>query len=244
MTDLLKLHNPSPIFFLSAHTLLTACRYPPTAYLYPMLLTLFQQIWSVLERWDTWLFLQINTQWTSGWLDSIFPWYREANTWVPLYLFLIIFSLQNFGKRAIPWILAAVVTATLTDQISAHLIKPLIERPRPCRDEFFGSQVRLILNNCSGGYSFPSSHATNHFGFATFLFFTLLPVAKKWRWLFFAWAFTVSYGQVYVGVHYPVDVVCGGILGILIGLLTAWLYNRYFGPLDTGIVPPGKATVA
>lgn len=195
-------------------------------------MSIFHQIWVALERWDTWLFLQINTQWTNSALDFIYPWYREANTWVPFYLFLVVFSIQNFKMRALPWILFAVITATVTDQVSAHLIKGLIERPRPCRDEFFAAQVRLLLNNCSGGYSFPSSHATNHFGFAMFLFLTLKPVARKWKWLFFAWAFTVSYGQIYVGVHYPIDVICGALLGTILGWATAWIYNKKIGPLS------------
>ncbi len=196
----------------------------------PVLLnSFFENAWEWLRYLDTRLFLKINTEWTNSFLDSVFPWYREANAWVPLYLFLIVFALMNFKQKAIPWILFAALTATLTDQISSSLIKNWIARPRPCRDELFMSQVRLILNHCSGGYSFPSSHATNHFGFAMFLFLTLRPILKQWVWLFFAWAATICYGQVYVGVHYPLDVFCGAILGSVIGYLTATYFNRKIG---------------
>ncbi|MEA3426025.1 MAG: phosphatase PAP2 family protein [Bacteroidota bacterium] len=196
----------------------------------PVLLNSFlENAWEWLRYLDTRLFLKINTEWTSSFLDSVFPWYREANAWVPLYLFLIVFAFMNFKQKAIPWILFAVLTATLTDQISSSLIKNWIARPRPCRDELFMSQVRLILNNCSGGYSFPSSHATNHFGFAMFLFLTLRPILKQWVWLFFVWAATICYGQVYVGVHYPLDVLCGAILGTAIGYLTASFFNKKIG---------------
>jgi len=195
-------------------------------------LSFFQKLWFTIQEWDTWLFLKINTQWTNSFLDSVFPWWREANAWVPLYLFLVVFALMNFKKKALPWILFIAVTLTLTDQISAHLLKNIFERVRPCRDDVLMSQVRLIVNNCSGGYSFPSSHATNHFGFAMFLFITLQPVIlKKWRWLFFVWAATICYGQVYVGVHYPVDVLCGTVLGCMIGYLTGWVYNNKVGPV-------------
>ncbi|MDB5211536.1 MAG: phosphatase family protein, partial [Sediminibacterium sp.] len=153
-----------------------------------LLLSFFQKLWISIAEWDSWLFLKINTQWTNGFLDNIFPWWREANTWVPLYLFLIVFVLLNFKKKAWPWILFAIVTVTLTDQVSSHLLKNLFERVRPCRDESFMSQVRLIVDNCSGGYSFPSSHATNHLGFAVFIFLTLGSVIKKWKWVFIAWA--------------------------------------------------------
>jgi len=113
----------------------------------------------------------------------------------------------------------------------AYLFKNWVARPRPCRDEFFMNQVRLILNNCPGGYSFPSSHAVNHFGFAMFIFITLRPIFKNWGYLFFLWAATICYGQVYVGVHYPVDVLCGAALGCMIGYLTASFYNRKIGPV-------------
>lgn len=196
-----------------------------------LLLSFLQKIWVLIERWDTLLFLRINTEWTNSFLDSIYPWYREGNAWVPFYLFLIVFAVLNFGKKAWPWILFAAITVTLTDQVSSHIIKPLIARPRPCRDDFMLEKVRLILNNCSGGFSFPSSHATNHFGFAMFLFITLTPVQKKWRYLFFVWAATICYGQVYVGVHYPVDILCGTLLGCLLGYCTGTFYMRKIGPL-------------
>jgi undecaprenyl-diphosphatase len=91
--------------------------------------------------------------------------------------------------------------------------------------------MRLLLEHCSGGFSFTSSHATNHFGFAMFVFLTTKDVFGKWgRWLF-VWAATISYGQVYVGVHYPVDILFGALLGICIGTLTAGYYNRKIGPI-------------
>lgn len=196
----------------------------------PILLSgFFENIWEWLRYADTQLFLKMNTEWTNPLLDSIYPWYREANAWVPLYLFLIVFAIMNFKEKALPWILFAVLTATLTDQLSSSFIKKLIERPRPCREELLMGQVRLILNNCSGGYSFPSSHATNHFGFAMFLFLTLRPIMKKWGYVFFIWAATIAYGQVYVGVHYPLDILAGALLGCLIGYLTGTYFNKRIG---------------
>lgn len=196
-----------------------------------LLMSFFQKIWALLEQWDTYLFLKINTVWTNSFLDSVFPWWREANAWVPLYLFLLVFVLMNFKKKALLWLLFVVITLVLTDQISSNLIKNWVARSRPCRDPFLMEHVRLILNNCSGGYSFPSSHATNHFGFAMFTFITLKPILKKWGWLFFVWAATICYGQVYVGVHFPVDVLCGSVLGCAIGYLTATVYTKKNGPL-------------
>ena len=184
-----------------------------------------------LNQWDTYLFLKINNDWTLPVLDSIYPWFREANAWIPFYLFLILFMAINFKKQALNFILFVIITLILTDQISSNLIKNLVGRLRPCSDPDLAGHVRLLLDNCSGGFSFTSSHATNHFGFAMFVFILFQPLIKKWgRWLF-VWAAAISYGQVYVGVHYPLDVICGALLGCLIGYLTARLYLQRFGPL-------------
>lgn len=191
-----------------------------------LLLAFFQKVLLLLEQWDTLLFLKINTAWTHPFLDTVFPWWREASTWVPLYLFLVVFALVNFKQKALPWILFAAITVLLTDQVSSTLIKNWVARPRPCNDVFLMSRVRLLLDSCGGGFSFTSSHATNHFGFAMFVFISLQPLFKKWGYLFFFWAATISYAQVYVGVHYPIDVLCGGILGCAIGYFTGTLFNK------------------
>ena len=192
----------------------------------------FQKLLAWLNDADRWLFFRINTGFTHPFFDNLFPWWREANAWIPLYLFLMVFMIINFKQKAFIWILFVVITLTLTDQINSTFIKNWVARPRPCQDELIFSQVRLLLNHCSGGYSFPSSHATNHFGFAMFVFLTLKPVLKKWGYLFFVWAASICYGQVYVGVHYPSDVFCGAILGMGIGYLTAQFFIRKTGALS------------
>jgi len=195
-------------------------------------ISFFQKLWAWLDHWDSWLFLKINTAWTNSLLDSVYPWWREANTWIPLYLFLLIFGIMNFKKKVIPWLLFVAITLMLSDQISSTFIKNWVARPRPCREEALIGKARLLLDNCSGTFSFPSSHAANHFAFATFLFITLQPVFKKWNYLFFVWAATVAYGQVYVGIHYPLDVIVGGILGCGIGYLTGSLFIKKIGSLS------------
>ncbi len=199
---------------------------------YLLSISFFQECLQWLEQWDTYLFLKINTVWTNPVLDSIYPWWRDANAWIPLYLFLLVFVLLNFKKKALPWILFAVLTLVLTDQLNSTYIKSWVGRLRPCSDPNFMGHVRLLLNNCSGGFSFPSSHAVNHFGFAMFVFLTLRPIFKKWGYLLFLWAGSIVYGQVYVGVHYPVDVVCGSLLGCLLGYIMATIFNKKIGVLN------------
>ncbi len=185
-----------------------------------------------LIKTDQELFLLLNTVYTNPVLDSVFPWFREGNTWMPLYLFIIVMALVNFRQKAFAFILFAVLTIVLTDQISSSLVKPFFERPRPCSDPFLMNQVRLLLNGCSGGYSFTSSHATNHFGFAVYIFLTLGNIIGKWKYAFLIWAAAISYGQIYVGVHYPLDIFFGAILGAVIGITSAYFHNRTAGKIS------------
>ncbi|MBL0882473.1 MAG: phosphatase PAP2 family protein [Chitinophagaceae bacterium] len=191
----------------------------------------FQRLLQTLLDWDSWLFLKINTVFTNPWLDKIFPLWRDSELWVPFYLFLIVWAFVNFGKKAWSWILFAIINVTLTDQVSSSLIKNWFARVRPCNEELLYGKMRLLLEHCSGGFSFTSSHATNHFGFAMFVFLTTKPMLGKWGKGLFLWAASISYGQIYVGVHYPIDILFGALLGIGIGTLTAGYYNRKIGPL-------------
>lgn len=186
-------------------------------------------MWQTIHNWDIQLFYKINTVWTNSFLDSNFPWWRDATTWYPLYLFLLIFILLNFGWRAWTWVLFIIINVTLTDQFSSSVVKQWAMRLRPCRDPDMIEYVRMLLNHCSGGNSFPSSHATNHFGAAVFIFCTLRKYYGNWIYLFFFWAATISYGQVYVGVHYPTDVLAGAIIGSIIGYCVALIYNKKIG---------------
>lgn len=190
-----------------------------------------------LKNCDRWLFTKINQDWTTPFLDTIFPFWREAMTWIPLYLFLLLFVLINFGKKAWPWIIGLVLTVTITDQISSHILKPLVDRPRPCHDLLLADHIRLLLNYCSDSRSFTSSHAANHFGVGIFIFYTMKPYFKNWSYLFLLWAATVSYGQIYIGVHYPLDVLFGALLGSGIGYLMSSFFNKKFS-FQSPIIQP------
>ena len=198
---------------------------------YFLLQSFFHRLLQTILEWDSWLFLKINTILTHPLLDKIFPLWRDSELWVPFYLFLIVLAIVNFGKKAGSWILFAIINVALTDQASSSLIKNWFARIRPCNEELLVGKMRLLLEHCSGGFSFTSSHPTNHFGFAMFVFLTTRHLFGKWgKWLF-VWAATISYGQVYVGVHYPIDIVFGALLGSGIGALTAGYYNRKIGPI-------------
>jgi membrane-associated phospholipid phosphatase len=182
-----------------------------------------------LEQWDQWLFLRLNSQWTNPVFDSLMPIFRNGSTWAPLYLFIGIFVVLNFRNRSGWWILFFLVTVALTDMIGTNLFKHNFHRMRPCADPDFFLHVRLLIKQCSGSSSFISNHAANHFGMAAFFFITFRPFLKKWAWIGFAWAGLIAYAQVYVGVHYPLDVLAGALLGLLVGLVTGKVFNKRYG---------------
>lgn len=115
--------------------------------------------------------------------------------------------------------ITALLTVVITDQVSSSVIKPFVQRLRPCNDPLISSQVHLLVN-CGSGFSFVSSHAANHFGIACFV---IVLLHSRFRWIAPAallWAALVSFAQIYVGVHYPVDTICGALLGIATGTIT------------------------
>lgn len=191
------------------------------------------RIWHWLDGLDQSLFLRINTVWTHTFLDKIFPLLRESNMWMPLYLFLLVFAIMNLGKKSWVWILFLVITVAVCDQVSSTFIKNWFNRVRPCHNDALVSYMRLLVVYCPRSGSFTSSHAVNHFGIAAFVAVSLQSLLGKWRFAFYAWAAVICYAQVYVGVHYPLDVIGGGALGSLIGFVAAKFYQRKFENLNT-----------
>jgi membrane-associated phospholipid phosphatase len=183
---------------------------------------------SILQ-FDQYLFRIINKNWQNDFFDWLMPFLRNSTLWVPLYLFLILFGLINFKKTGWWWVIFGACTAIVTDFVSSQLIKGNIMRIRPCNDPAIADWVRVLVGYRPQSSSFTSSHATNHFGIATYFFITLKQKFKGWPLLFFIWAFAVSFAQVYVGVHYPLDITCGAFIGILIGYLCGKSFNKNFG---------------
>jgi len=175
------------------------------------------------------LFSSINGKWTNPLFDNVMPWVRHSNNWIPLYLILLSFLIYKWGKKSWKWLVLVAVNITLTDQVSSHLFKPFFHRLRPCADPELMYQSRLLLDHCSGGFSFTSSHAANHFGIAVFLVVTLQPLLKNYRYLFLGWAALIAYAQVYVGVHFPLDILAGALIGIIVGYFNGQLFHKWQG---------------
>jgi membrane-associated phospholipid phosphatase len=178
-----------------------------------------------LLQLDRHLFYFVNHTLTNPFFDLVMPYLRNPKFWIPLYLFIIGFCVWKFKKQAIYIIVLLALSAGFADFTSASIIKPQVKRLRPCRDPITAlTDINRV--SCGTGYSFPSTHATDHFAMA---FFMILLFYKRWRWIWLwaiLWAGTISFAQVYVGVHYPIDVTCGAIYGALVGWLFAFIFKK------------------
>lgn len=149
----------------------------------------------------------------SPWMDTIMYYASEKYTWLPLYAFLLALIIREYGWQTIAWLVAIALAITLADQITSGFMKPFFERFRPSRDPEFAEGLVHIVNDYRGGrFGFASSHAANSFATATILHLILRPAYRYTGWLFVFAAF-VSYSRIYLGVHYPGDVLVGGLIG-------------------------------
>lgn len=184
----------------------------------------FANFMDYLLQLDLQLFQQINQVWTSPGMDPIMTFMRNQYVWGPVYAFLIVFLIFNFGARGLVYCLFLIGLLIVSDQVSSQLIKKSVKRLRPCNQVELQDQRRLLVR-CGSGYSFTSSHATNHFTFAVFVVIASLQFMGRLRYILLIWAAWIAYAQVYVGVHFPSDVLVGTLLGSLIGFLGGKLFN-------------------
>ncbi len=183
-----------------------------------------------IQNIDEQLFFLINQKWGNKFFDIILPPIRDKIFWVPLYFLIAILIMWKFKWKGILLLLLLALNFGISDQLSSSVVKPAVNRTRPCNDENLKESVILRIDRCGVGKSFTSSHATNTFAFAVLC---ILFFGRRLKWLLplgLFWAFSISYAQVYVGVHYPLDIIAGGLLGSLISLFIYSLAKKFLFP--------------
>ncbi|WP_207427231.1 phosphatase PAP2 family protein [Pedobacter sp. SYSU D00535] len=171
-------------------------------------------------------FLAINRGLANPFFDWLMPLLRNRFLWSPLYLFIVVFLVRNYKKTGWMCTLFLLVTFAISDFMSSSLIKPAVQRLRPCNEPGFYDDI-ITRVACGTGFSFPSTHATNHFAIAVFL---IVIFQEKFKWVLpigILWAFSIAFAQVYVGVHFPADVTIGALLGSMIGYIVATLFLNF-----------------
>ena len=168
---------------------------------------------------DTKLFLFLNG-FHNPFFDTVMYWISHKFFWVPFYAFLVFLLFRFFGKKqGIILTILIITTFALTNTLSVEAFKNVFERPRPCHNELIQASTHIVKDHCGGKWGFVSSHASNVFGLATLVFFFFKNRIKGIGWSIFLWASAISYSRIYLGVHYPLDIMCGGMLGVTLAFV-------------------------
>jgi undecaprenyl-diphosphatase len=198
-----------------------------------MTLELITGIWDFLSECDTRLLLVVNG-WHSSYWDSFMRLYSTQKLlWIPLYIALCYVIYRNFGWRVLMWtIILECMALLITDTTASHLIKPYVGRLRPAHlDSGIASVVHVVDNHRGGAFSFPSSHSGNIWGLVF-----LMALLLRHRWITFCltlWALLMCYSRMYLGLHYPSDLLAGFVLGVTCAWL-AWLVLRRVKEAECG----------
>jgi len=175
-----------------------------------------------LQQFDASIFTAINS-WHAAYFDSFMWLVTKIGTWIPMILVLVyVLYFKKGWRRTITFVAAICLVILIADQVSASIIKPLVERARPSHNPSLQDTIHIVKGYRGGAFGFVSSHAANCFGIALFL--AMVFKNKAFTTTMVAWATLMCYSRIYLGVHYPGDIFCGAILGFV----AAWIVYRIF----------------
>ena len=180
-----------------------------------------------LIRLDTQLFLLLNGLHNS-FFDGLMWGLSSKTLWIPMYVYFSYVLFKQHKKQALIIVLAIIVSVALADSLSVALFKNVFLRLRPSHNPALEGVVHIVNGYKGGDYGFVSSHAANTFAMAVLLAHFLKARLLYFPYFIFSWAVLVSYSRIYLGVHFPGDVICGALFGSLVAYFVLKAYN-YWG---------------
>ncbi|MCU0356524.1 MAG: phosphatase PAP2 family protein [Cyclobacteriaceae bacterium] len=181
-----------------------------------------------IAQLDTEVFFWLNSLHTP-WLDPVMFYATKTALWIPFFGLLLYLLIKKYKRQVWIPLIGVVLCLAATDRITSGIMKPAFERLRPSHEPVLMEKVHTVNGYRGGKFGFASSHAANSFGIAMLFFLLLRSTARSISWIFL-WAVLFSYTRIYLGVHYPGDILVGAIIGLCCGwiatLFTRWLEER------------------
>ncbi len=159
--------------------------------------------------------------------DFLFFWISNKYIWIPLYTYLAWYLFTRERKDFFVLLISVALAITISDQLASTVLKNLVMRPRPCHEASLSGLVHTVYGHCGGLYGFVSSHASNAFALCAFMLTLMKGARWKFRYYLVFWACLHSYSRIYLGVHYPGDIIGGALVGLSSGYVCAFAYIKY-----------------